>query len=184
MASRHGGPAALDPDDVAHFRAAVADTHPVKYNRVHIEPPPPPPYPQHSIADEAIALRETLHGDLLDLQLEGGDEASFLREGVPRWVLRDLRRGRWARQEKLDLHGMNRAEARHAIVAYLADCQRRGMRCVRIVHGKGLGSRHREPILKKLVLGWLTQRLDVLAYCQARAAEGGAGAVVVLLAAR
>jgi len=86
-------------------------------------------------------------------------------------------------QEKLDLHGLNRDEARSAFVTFLAECQHHGYRCVRIVHGKGLSSPGREPVLKKLVLGWLSQRQEVLAFCQARAAEGGAGAVVVLLAA-
>jgi DNA-nicking Smr family endonuclease len=94
-----------------------------------------------------------------------------------------LRRGRWVTQEKLDLHGMNRDEARHAVVSFLRECRDRGHRCVRIVHGKGLSSPGREPVLKKLVLGWLTQRSEVLAFCQARTVEGGAGAVVVLLAA-
>ena len=99
-------------------------------------------------------------------------------------VLKDLRRGRWVVQEKLDLHGLNRDQAKEAVVTFLAECRQHGHRCVRIVHGKGLSSPGREPVLKRLVLGWLTQRSDVLAFCQARAAEGGAGAVVVLLAAR
>jgi DNA-nicking Smr family endonuclease len=79
---------------------------------------------------------------------------------------------------------MNRDEARLAVAHFLHDCQQKDLRCARIVHGKGLGSPGREPILKKLVLGWLAQKREVLAYCQARAAEGGAGAVVVLLTAR
>jgi DNA-nicking Smr family endonuclease len=70
------------------------------------------------------------------------------------------------------------------VVTFLAECRSHGYRCVRIVHGKGLSSPGREPVLKKLVLGWLTQRSEVLAFCQARAAEGGAGAVIVLLAAK
>ncbi len=175
---------AATADDIAHFRAEVADVAPLSTDRVHHEPPPPLPIPRQFTRDEALALDETLHGgDLLDLQLEGGDEAAYLRDGMPRSVLRDLRRGRWVRQEKLDLHGLNRDQARRQVVEFLADCRARDLRCVRIVHGKGLGSLHREPILKKLVLGWLSQRREVLAFCQARAAEGGAGAVVVLLSA-
>jgi DNA-nicking Smr family endonuclease len=98
--------------------------------------------------------------------------------------LRDLRRGRWVVQAKLDLHGMNRDEARLAVGEFLHDCRARDLRCLRVVHGKGLRSPGREPVLKKLVLGWLAQHREVLAFCQARAAEGGAGAVIVLLAAR
>ncbi len=183
----HGEPnrVAIAPEDLAHFRAEVADVQPLLQDKVHYEPPPPPAWPQHSHRDALAALDESLHGgDLLDLQLEGGDEAAYLRDGVPPAVLRDLRRGRWVRQAKLDLHGLNRDEARAAVAEFLADCRHRGLRCVRIVHGKGIGSPGREPVLKRLVLGWLAQRKEVLAFCQARAAEGGAGAVVMLLASK
>jgi DNA-nicking Smr family endonuclease len=120
---------------------------------------------------------------LLDLHLEGGDEAAWLRTGMAPSVLRDLRRGRWVVQAHLDLHGMNRDEARQHVALFLAECVARGQRCLRIVHGKGLGSPRREPVLKKLVLGWLAQRKEVLAFCQARPADGGAGAVIVLIEA-
>ncbi len=172
-------------DDRIAFQEAVADARPLNWDRVHHEPPPPPAIPRHTQNDAAAVLAETLKSpDLLDLQLEGGDEASWLRPGLSRSALRDLRRGRWVVQAKLDLHGMNRDEARLAVAHFLHDCQQKDLRCARIVHGKGLGSPGREPILKKLVLGWLAQKREVLAYCQARAAEGGAGAVVVLLTAR
>jgi DNA-nicking Smr family endonuclease len=169
-------------DDRIAFQDAVADAQPLQWDRVHHEPPPPPAIPRHSRHDEHKALRETLEGDyLLDLQLEGGDEAVWLRDGMPRSVLRDLRRGRWVVQDKLDLHGMNRDEARLSVAEFLGDSYRHGQRCVRIVHGKGLRSPGREPVLKKLVQGWLAQRHEVLAFCQARTIEGGAGALIVLL---
>ena len=173
----------LAEEDRAAFQEAVADAEPLFWDRVHHEPPPPLPIPRLSRLDARAVLHETLHGaDLLDLQLEGGDEATWLQSGLPRSLLRDLRRGRWVVQAKLDLHGMNRDEARIAVATFLADCQHRGQRCVRIVHGKGLSSPGREPVLKKLVHGWLPQRREVLAVCQARTIEGGAGAVIVLLA--
>ncbi len=182
MVARRTPPA---DDDRSLFREAVADALPLSVNRVHHEPPPPPAIPRHSRRDVAAALEETLAGaDLLDLQLEGGDEAAWLVPGLSRSVLRDLRRGRWVVQAKLDLHGMNRDAARLAVTRFIHDCQAQDFRCLRIVHGKGLGSPGREPVLKKLVLGWLAQKREVLAYCQARAAEGGAGAVIVLLAAQ
>jgi DNA-nicking Smr family endonuclease len=84
-------------------------------------------------------------------------------------------------QDALDLHGATRDEARLLLADFLAESLRRGLRCVRVVHGKGLGSPGREPVLKGLVKNWLMQRAEVLAYCQARAAEGGAGALVLLL---
>lgn len=172
------------PDEKAAFRREVADVKPLQWDRVHHEPPLPPAIPRQHLHDEAAALNESLHGPaLIDLYLEGGDEAAWRRDGVPKTWLGDLRRGRWVAQEKLDLHGMNRDEARSAVAAFLHECRQYGHRCVRIVHGKGLSSPGREPVLKKLVLGWLSQRREVLAFCQARSAEGGAGAVMVLLAA-
>ncbi|HEX8963699.1 MAG TPA: Smr/MutS family protein [Rhodocyclaceae bacterium] len=179
------GRAPLDEDARHVFRAAVADAVPLTTDRVHHEPPPLPAIPRQRGLDERAALHESLHGPaLLDLHLEGGDEAAWLRPGLARTILRDLRRGRWVVEAILDLHGMNREEARHQIAAFLAECLAQDRRCVRIVHGKGLRSPGREPVLKKLVLGWLAQKNEVLAFCQARAAEGGAGAVIALLKAR
>ena len=103
-----------------------------------------------------------------------------MREGIGRDVLRKLRRGHWVIQDELDLHGMNREQAAVAVAEFLRRCLRRGLRCARIVHGKGLGSRNREPVLKGLLRKWLL-REEVAAYCQAPAAEGGSGAVLVLL---
>lgn len=172
-------------DERIAFQEAIANARPLASDRVHHEPPPPPAIPRQTRNDAAAALAESLASpDLLDLQLEGGDEAAWLQPGLTRGVLRDLRRGRWVVQAKLDLHGMNRDEARRAVTQFLTNCREQDLRCLRIVHGKGLGSPGREPVLKKLVLGWLAQKREVLAYCQARAAEGGAGAVIVLLSAQ
>jgi DNA-nicking Smr family endonuclease len=177
-----GAPA--DDDASALFRAAVADATPIAADRIHHEPPPPPPIARQRQRDERAALTESITAPvLLDLHLEGGDEAAWLHPGMSPNVLRDLRRGRWVVQAHLDLHGMTRDEARHHVALFLRECLAREQRCVRIVHGKGLGSPRREPVLKKLVLGWLGQRQEVLAFCQARPAEGGAGAVTILLRA-
>lgn len=176
--------ATLDDEARALFRAAVSGATPLAADRVHHEPPPPPAIPRSRLRDEQAALMESIESpDLLDLQLEGGDEASWLRPNIPRQVLRDLRRGRWVVEAHLDLHGLTRNEARRQVALFLAECLAHDYRCVRIVHGKGLRSPGREPVLKGLVQGWLAQRKEVLAFCQARAAEGGAGAVRVLLAA-
>jgi DNA-nicking Smr family endonuclease len=173
----------LDDASRALFREAVEDTVPLASDRVHHEPPPPPAIPRQRQQDERTALGESLADvDALHLALEGGDEAAWLKPGMAPKVLKDLRRGRWVVQNQLDLHGMHRDEARHHVASFLADCRAHGQRCVRIVHGKGHGSPGRVPVLKRLVLGWLAQRQEVLAYCQARTVEGGAGAVIVLLA--
>ena len=169
-------------EDLAVFREAVADATPIASDRFHHEPPPPRPIPRQRSADERAALRESLT-DLqsLELALEGGDEPTFLRDGLPRTVLRDLRRGRWVVQEQIDLHGATRDAARELLVGFIAEAVRRELRCLRVIHGKGLGSPGREPVLKGLVRGWLAARLEVLAFCQARSHDGGAGALIVLL---
>ena len=164
------------------FRQAVADAKPLAFDRVRHQPELPPAIPLQRQRDESSALHESLHGPvLLDLHLEGGDEAAWLRTGLDRNILRDLRRGRWVVKENLDLHGCNRDQARAMVAGFIAMCVKRHVRCVRIVHGKGLGSPGREPVLKKLVLGWLAQKKEVLAFCQAAPVDGGGGAVLVLL---
>jgi len=116
--------------------------------------------------------------------MDSGEELVFLREGVSRQVLRNLRRGHWIVEDNLDLHGMNRVEAAESVAEFLRQCITRRARCVRIVHGKGLGSRNREPVLKGKLQGWLRARTEVLAFCQAPAADGGGGAVLLLLRPR
>ncbi|HUW36707.1 MAG TPA: Smr/MutS family protein [Rhodocyclaceae bacterium] len=170
-------------DDIALFREAVADAVPLVSDRVHHEPPPPPPIPRQRRRDEAAALVETLAPAPLEVLLEGGDELAYLKPGLPRTLLRDLRRGRWVTQDQLDLHGLNRDEAREMLAQFVLESLAHRHRCLRIVHGKGLRSPGREPVLKELVRNWLANRPEVLAYCQARAADGGAGAVIVLLKA-
>jgi len=138
--------------------------------------------PRQTRRDERAALAESLAGPVsVDDALESGEELSFLREGYPRDTLRKLRRGHWTVEASLDLHGMNRTEAAVAVSEFLRRCAQRGQRCVRIVHGRGLGSPNREPVLKGKLRKWLPLRGDVLAFCQAPRAHGGAGAVLILL---
>jgi DNA-nicking Smr family endonuclease len=163
---------------------ALQGVTPLVTDRVFIEKPKPRPTPIQHERDEAAALAESIYAPTpLELRLEGGDELAYLRENLPRTMLRDLRRGRWVVQEEIDLHGANRDQARDLLAAFMGHCRKREVRCVRIVHGKGLGSPGREPVLKKLVAGWLMNYDDVLAYAQARVPDGGAGALLVLLRA-
>jgi len=108
-------------------------------------------------------------------------EQTFLRKGLGTDVLERLRRGHWSVQGEIDLHRLNRDEARDALADFLLEARGNGWRCVRVVHGKGLGSPNREPVLKNKVRRWLAQRDDVLAYCEAPRHAGGGGAVLVLL---
>ena len=127
----------IDPDDLAAFRAAVADTRPLpKSGRVHLGGLPPAPRPLQHLADEHAALRESLHGPItLQDRLEGGDEPSYLHTGLASSVLRDLRRGRWVIQDEIDLHGLNREEARTLLARFLANSLKHGIRCIRVIHG-------------------------------------------------
>ena len=186
MARRRKTPETFAPTaaERALFRAAVADAVPLVSDRVYYEPPLVPAIARSRERDEAAALQESMAPQPLDVLLEGGDELAYLSAGLPRSVLKDLRRGRWVTQAEVDLHGLNRDEARDMLMEFVAACLARGSRCLRIVHGKGLRSPGREPVLKELVRRWLANRPEVLAYCQAPAADGGAGAVLVLLKAQ
>jgi DNA-nicking Smr family endonuclease len=146
-----------------------------------LERPRPAPVPRETWRDERAALAESLGPISLDDAIESGEELAFVRNGHSPGVLRKLRRGHWVVEASLDLHGMNRSEAATAVREFLRDCRTRRLGCVRIVHGKGLGSRNREPVLKRKVYHWLKMRDEVLAFSQAPAAHGGSGAVLVLL---
>lgn len=169
--------------DRSLFRQAVADAKPLPHHGKALrKKETPPPCPVQSLLDEKEALRESLSAEwTAEDWLDAGDEPNFLRPGLSRQVLRKLRSGAWVIQNQLDLHGLDRHEAREALAGFLASCIKRGIRCVRVIHGKGLGSKNREPVLKLKVKHWLTQRDEVLAYCQARPVDGGSGALVVLL---
>jgi DNA-nicking Smr family endonuclease len=173
----------VSPDEQELFRAALADVTPLAApNRARIVRPRPRPVATQRDRDDAEVLRDMLRDEpAWDIGLETGDELQFLRNGLSAQHLKKLRRSHWVVQEHLDLHGLTVPEARDQLIAFLAECKRRGLRCVRIVHGKGLRSPNREPILKKKVAGWLVQRDEILAYCQAPRADGGGGALLVLL---
>jgi DNA-nicking Smr family endonuclease len=171
-------------DDAALFRREMRDVSPVRAPR-RVEPyrVKPAPVPAKRLEDEQAVLDElarlAFSGD--DFEIE--DDAVFLRPGLPRDILRKLRRTHWVIQEDLDLHGLTGDEAALATAEFLAGCKRLGLRCVRIVHGKGLRSRGREPVLKRRIRKLLTRRDEVLAFVEPRAIHGGGGAVVVLLEA-
>lgn len=172
-----------DPTDL--FRYAARGAKPVDTrNRADVDAPRPQPHPLKHVEDEREALRESMEAPMtLEDRLETGEEAAFLRPGLPRRVLTDLRRGRWVLQAQLDLHGCNRDEAREELAHFLAASLQQGRRCVRVIHGKGHGSPGKQSILKHLSRGWLAQREEILAFCQAGPHDGGSGALLVLLRA-
>jgi DNA-nicking Smr family endonuclease len=166
------------------FARSVGPVHAVRDRGLaHVKRPLPDPYPHQREADERSAVRESLSDEVtLESLLLTDDGLSFRRPGMGPDVVTGLRRGRWAIQGELDLHGMTREEARDALVACLREAHRRGNRCLRIVHGKGLGSPGRQSVLKDKVQRWLAQRDEVIAFAQATGPQGGAGALIVLLA--
>ena len=174
------------PEELAAFHAAVDGAVPVRTSeKVAFEAPKPSPRPRQRELDDEAVIVEALHGPFeIDDLLAIGDADSFLRSGVARGVLRDLRRGRWSIQNHIDLHGMNRHEAHEAVAVFLAESLRDDKRCVRIVHGRGYGSPGREGILRQFVKSWLSRRKDVLAFCHAPSCDGGEGALWVLLRAQ
>lgn len=185
----HQAPAAPIPtapppeDDALLFRRAVADAVPLApVNRAEPAHPRPKPVARQRLRDEQQVLIDAL-ADPWDWEMAAstGEELFFVRPGVPLAAIRKLRRGGWVIRGELDLHGHTGDEARIALAAFLNRCMKDDRRCVRIIHGKGLGSKDRLPVLKNKVRHWLMQRDDVLAFCQARAVDGGSGAVVVLL---
>jgi len=170
-------------DGIMLFRRAVADAVPLPpANRADIARPRPKPVAHQRRADEQQVLVDAL-SDPWDWEaaVSTGEELIYSRPGVPTAALRKLRRGGWVIKGELDLHGHTGDEARLALATFLNRCMIEDRRCVRIIHGKGHGSKNRLPVLKNKVRHWLMQREDVLAFCQARTVDGGAGAVIVLL---
>jgi DNA-nicking Smr family endonuclease len=169
-------------DDKDLFRRAVSDARPLEHGRHEPTRPRPDPRAAFRRADERAVLEESLLHAAADLGVETGDEILYRRAGVSDAVLRNLRRGRYAIEEEIDLHGLTAVEARDAVRSFLSSAAARRLACVRIVHGKGRGSGPRGPVLKKSVNLWLRKHDDVLAFCSARPAHGGTGAIYVLLA--
>ena len=176
----------INPDEAELFRAAVSDVVPLSRTaRIEHVRPLPQPVPAQRLRDEREALNESLTGRVAwDTGMETGEELSYARNGVGAQTLSRLRRGHWAMQDELDLHGLNVEQARSAVAEFLNQSVRNGLRCLRIIHGKGLRSKNREPVLKRKLGAWLIHRDEILAFCQAREADGGGGAVVVLLQGR
>jgi DNA-nicking Smr family endonuclease len=169
--------------DADLFRQAAGAVRPLATpDKAPLHPAKPRPVPVQRQLDEKAALQEALSDDFDTSTLLDTDEhLSYRRPGVGPDVTRKLRRGDWAIQRQLDLHGLRTDEAREQLGQFIREAHKQGLRCVRVVHGKGLGSPGKTPVLKGRVQGWLAQKKEVLAFVQARPAEGGAGAVVVLL---
>jgi DNA-nicking Smr family endonuclease len=165
------------------FTRAVGQVQPIAAKpRVQVNIPAPVPRRLQQDIDDAAALQESMSDEFdVSTLLDVDDQMSFRRLGIGTDVTRKLRKGEWSIQGQIDLHGLRSDEARNAVGQFIRDAKRMGWRCVRVVHGKGLGSPGKEPVLKSKVQRWLVQKNEVLAFVQAKPSDGGAGALVVLL---
>ena len=165
------------------FQAAVGKVARLPESRIaDLKPNPPPPRPMQHLLDEAAAFAESISDEMdVTTLLETDERLSFRRPGVGPDVTYKLRRGKWSIQRQIDLHGLRTDDAREALGAFIREAHKQGIRCVRVITGKGLGSPGKAPVLKDKVHRWLVQRAEIVAFVQAPPAQGGAGALVVLL---
>ena len=172
----------MSDDEYKLFRRSIEGARPLKTGQRVPEPKKkPPPRARFSKADEEKALAESLEADLETIEADNGDGLRYHRAHVGRRTMRKLARGKYAVQAEIDLHGMTVAEARPRLADFIDYSIKQGLTCVRVVHGKGLGSGERGPVLKVAVSRWLRKWDSVLAFVSARQVDGGTGAVYVLL---
>ena len=165
------------------FTRAVGKVAPIaNQERVWSPPQRPSTRPLQQDLDNEAVMHESMSDDFdISTLLDVDDQLSFRRPGISTDVTRKLRKGEWSIQGQIDLHGLRSDEARNAMGQFIRDAKRMGWRCVRVVHGKGLGSPGKEPVLKSKVQRWLVQKNEVLAFVQAKPSDGGGGALLVLL---
>ncbi len=165
------------------FTRAVGKVAPIaNQERVWSPPQRPTPRPLQQDLDDEAVMHESMSDEFdISTLLDADDQLSFRRPGIGTDVTRKLRKGEWSIQGQIDLHGLRSDEARNAMGQFIRDAKRMGWRCVRVVHGKGLGSPGKEPVLKSKVQRWLVQKKEVLAFVQAKPSDGGGGALLVLL---
>jgi DNA-nicking Smr family endonuclease len=179
-------------EHAVEFRSAVKDVKKMPESDRYVWRPaqefelrgvPLPSRPRTPEEETAAVLRESMLSDQFDVDglLDEDPTLSWSAPGVGPDVVKKLRKRHWQVEDELDLHGLTRDLARRQVDAYLHRCVKRGVRCVRIIHGVGYGSAGGEPVLRGMVHSWLVQTADVVAFCVASRADGGNGALIVLL---
>jgi DNA-nicking Smr family endonuclease len=181
----------LARERAAEFGSAMKDVRKMPESDRYVYRPPPPPSRNASGAptfrtqaeDDAAVLRESMLSDQFDVDgmLDEDPSLSYAAPGVGPDVVKKMRKRHWPVQEEIDLHGHTRDEAREILNDFLHRMNRRGVRCVRVIHGVGYGSAGGEPILRGMVHSWLVQKSEVVAFCVAGRKDGGHGALIVLL---
>ena len=163
------------------FRQAIGEVDKIEHNGVNLVTPKPPPVPNQTILSQQDALNKMANDPFDVPDIEIGDELFFKREGVQQQIMRKLRRGKYAIESELDLHGMTVSIAKKELDDFLSHCQSTNRRCIRIIHGKGHGSVNKIPVLKNKLNEWLQKYDSILAFCSAPPNDGGTGAVYVLI---
>jgi DNA-nicking Smr family endonuclease len=170
------------PDnDTSLFHQAVSGVRPIKQDRKPPTAKKPKPIPRKTIEDNQAVMQSLLSDEWEPGEVESGEELSFSRPGLQHSTFKKLRTGKFVVEGELDLHGQTVVEAREHVAGFIQEAQKRGLRCVRIIHGKGLTSPNKLPVLKNKVNNWLQQKDEVMAFCSAQPVDGGTGAVYVLL---
>ena len=173
-------------DEIDLFREAIKGATPLKINpkKKEYKAPQkkPKPVPVNFIRDEKQALIDSISDYYEPLHdFENSEELFYIKTGYSPDILKKLKKGYWVVQKSIDLHGMISDEAKSYVVKFITECKKNNIRCIRIVHGKGYNSKNKEPVLKNKLKHWLAQKEEVIAYAQAKAHDGGGGAVIVLL---
>lgn len=173
-----------DPDkSKAHdsFASLMSSTKVLKTDRVAPYRKKIKPIAQQRLADDQRVMQELLNSDDETSSFHSGDELKFIRDGYPPRIIKRLRRGDYSIQDELDLHGLIVNEAKQQVHAFINDCARTNITAVRIIHGKGIHSKDKKPILKNFILGWLKKNQFVIAACSTPNHDGSTGAVYVLI---
>ncbi|MDH5358791.1 MAG: Smr/MutS family protein [Gammaproteobacteria bacterium] len=170
-----------DHDDIALFKAEVGEIEHIEQDKIHPVTNPPKPNPQFRQQHLDQVFHDTFSEDYEPHTVGSEETLNFRRSGIQERLFSRLRNGHIHIEAELDLHGMTIAVAHDALARFIHDCKRYQIRCARVIHGKGWGSKHNKPILKTKLNGWLQQTEDVLAFCSAPIEDGGTGAVYVLL---
>jgi DNA-nicking Smr family endonuclease len=171
----------ISNSDSELFRNSVGEVAMIKHDRAELTTRKPPPVPLQRHADEQAVIKSIIESPFMVMDVETGDELFFKRPGVQQRVMEKLRRGQFAIEKELDLHGMTVTDAEASLKRFLIYCQQNQYRCVRIIHGKGLGSKDKKPVIKNRLNQWLQKNDSILAFCSARPVDGGTGAIYVLL---
>lgn len=175
------GPKGVTKDDIELFRQAIGEVDTIDYDGVELSTVRPAPVPNQSILSEQEAFNQMVHAPFDIPDVEIGDELYFRRSGVQQQIIRKLRRGQFAIESELDLHGMTVDVAKKELDNFLSYCQSTNRRCIRIIHGKGHGSLNKIPVLKNKLNKWLQRYDSILAFCSAPSHDGGTGAVYVII---